>query len=98
MTELKMRRFSLGVMGMDKMRDELIRGTARIGRFEDKAREAKYGNLKTCIGATEGVLVEGCEKWRRQVEGKEEIYGCGERAKTCSSLDKTSLICCMTPE
>lgn len=54
--------------------------------------------LKTCIGATEGVLVEGCEKWRRQVEGKEEIYGCGERAKTCSSSDKTSLICCMTPE
>ena len=34
--ELKMLRFSLGVSRMDKVSNEYIRGTAQVGRFEEK--------------------------------------------------------------
>ena len=47
--ELKMLRFSLGVTRMDKIRNEYIRGTAQVGKFEDKTREARlrwYGHLR----------------------------------------------------
>ena len=46
--ELKMLRFSLGVTRMDKIRNEYIRGTAQVGRFGEKTREARlrwYGHL-----------------------------------------------------
>ena len=46
--ELKMLRFSLGVTRMDKIRNEYIRGTAQLGRFGEKTREARlrwYGHL-----------------------------------------------------
>ena len=39
--ELRMLRFSLGVTRMDRIRNEFIRGTAHVGRFENKAREAR---------------------------------------------------------
>jgi hypothetical protein len=39
--ELKMLRFALGVMRMDRIRNEYIRGTAQVGWFGDKAREAR---------------------------------------------------------
>ncbi|KAI5618911.1 hypothetical protein C0J50_21582, partial [Silurus asotus] len=39
--ELKMLRFSLGVTRMDRIRNEFIRGTAHVGRFRDKVREAR---------------------------------------------------------
>ena len=39
--ELKMLQFSLGVMRMDRIRNEYIRGTAQVGRFGDKVREAR---------------------------------------------------------
>ncbi|KAF7706915.1 hypothetical protein C0J45_4443, partial [Silurus meridionalis] len=39
--ELKMLRFSLGLMRMDKIRNEFIRGTAHVGCFGDKMREAR---------------------------------------------------------
>ncbi|KAF7704096.1 hypothetical protein HF521_021168, partial [Silurus meridionalis] len=39
--ELKMLRFSLGVMRMNRIGNEFIRGTAHVGRFGDKVREAR---------------------------------------------------------
>lgn len=39
--ELKMLRFSLGVSRMDRIRNEVIRGTTQTGRFGEKAREAR---------------------------------------------------------
>ena len=47
--ELKMLRFSLGVTRMDKIRNEYIRGTAQVGMFGEKTREARlrwYGHLR----------------------------------------------------
>ena len=47
--ELKMLRFSLGVTRMDLIRNEYIRGTAQVGRFGEKTREARlrwYGHLR----------------------------------------------------
>ena len=38
MAELKMLRFTLGVTRMDKIRNKYIRGTAQVGRFEEKTR------------------------------------------------------------
>ena len=46
--QLKMLRFSLGVTRMYKMRNEYIRGTAQVGRFGEKTREARlrwYGHV-----------------------------------------------------
>ena len=46
--ELKMLRFSLGVTRMDTIRNEYIRGTAQVGRFGEKTREARlrwYGHV-----------------------------------------------------
>ena len=48
MAEVKMWRFSLGVTRMDKIRNEYIRGTAQVGKFGEKTREARlrwYGHL-----------------------------------------------------
>ncbi|KAK3550968.1 hypothetical protein QTP70_011474 [Hemibagrus guttatus] len=39
--ELKMLRFSLGVTGLDRIRNEYIRGTVHVGRLGDKVREAR---------------------------------------------------------
>ena len=36
-----MLRFSLGVTRMDTIRNEYIRGTAQVGRFGEKTREAR---------------------------------------------------------
>ena len=47
--ELKMLRFSLGVTRIDKIRNEYIRGTAQVGKFGEKTREARlrwYGHLR----------------------------------------------------
>ena len=47
--ELKKLRFSLGVTRMDKIRNEYIRGTAQVGKFGEKTREARlrwYGHLR----------------------------------------------------
>ena len=46
--ELKMLRFSLGVIIMDKIENEYIRGTAQVGQFGENTREARmrwYGHV-----------------------------------------------------
>ena len=39
--ELKMLRFSLGVTRMDQIRNEYTRGSAQVGRFGAKTRQAR---------------------------------------------------------
>ena len=39
--ELKMLRYSLRVMRMDRMRNKYIRGIAQVGRFRDTVRGTK---------------------------------------------------------
>ena len=39
--EVQMLRFSLGVMRMDRIRNENIRGTAHVRRSGDKVRETR---------------------------------------------------------
>ena len=49
MAESKILRFSLGVTRMDKIRNEYIRGTAQVGGFGEKTREARlmrYGHVR----------------------------------------------------
>lgn len=44
-----MLRFSLGVTRMDRIRNEHIRGTAQVGQFGDKVREARlrwFGHMQ----------------------------------------------------
>ena len=50
LAELKMLRFSLRVTRIDKIRNEYIRGTAQVGRFGEKTREARlrwYGHVRS---------------------------------------------------
>ena len=47
--QLNVLRFSLGVTRMDKIRNEYIRGTAQVGQFGEKTREARlrwYGHVR----------------------------------------------------
>ena len=47
--ELKMLRWALGVTRKDKMRNEYVRGTAKIANLGDKLRNARlrwYGHVK----------------------------------------------------
>ena len=49
MAELKMIRFSLGVTRTDKIKNEFIRGTAKVRQIGDKVREARlmwYGHVQ----------------------------------------------------
>ena len=66
--ELKMLRFSLGVTRMDKTRNENIRGTAQVGKFGEKTREARlrwYGHLR---GKDDGYI--GRRMLRMELPGK----------------------------
>ena len=62
--ELEMLRFSLGVTRMDKIRNEYTRGTAQVGRFGEKTREAR---LRLCghVGPTEEM---SCVYWETDAE------------------------------
>ena len=47
--DLKMLRFSLGVIRLDMVRNEYIRGSAQVGRFGENTREGRlrwYGHLQ----------------------------------------------------
>ena len=68
--ELKMLRFSLGVTGMDKIRNEYIRGTAQVGRLAEKTREARlrwYGHV---LRKDDGYI--GRRMLRMELPGKSE--------------------------
>ena len=54
--ELKMLRLSLKVTRRDRIMNKHIRGTALVGRFEDKVSVA---TLRWCRGETVNVLVVG---------------------------------------
>ena len=59
---------------MDKIRNEYIRGTAQVGRFGEKTREARlrwYGHVRRKDDGYIG---------RRMLRMEETaVYGCGER-------------------
>ena len=79
--ELKMLRFSLGVTRIDKIRNEyIIRGTAQVGKFGEKTREARlrwYGHLRR---KNDGYIGRRMLRMCCQERGHGESQsGCGER-------------------
>ena len=78
--ELKMLRFSLGVTRIKKIRNEYIRGTAQVGRFGEKTREARlrwYGHV---LGKDYGYIGRSMLRMELPEEtgkAKKEVYGCG---------------------
>ena len=78
--ELKMLRFSLGVTRMDKIRNEYIRGTAQVGKFGEKTREARlrwYGHLRRVYWEKDAE--DGVARKKETGKAKKEVYGCAER-------------------
>ena len=68
--ELKMLRFSLGVIRMDNIRNEYIRGTAQVGRFGEKTRESRlrwYGHV---LRKDDGIGYIGRRMLRMELPGK----------------------------
>ena len=70
---------------MDKVRNEYIRGTAQVGRFGEKTREARlrwYGHLRRkddgYIGRENDDEV-GVARKEETGKAKKEVYGGGER-------------------
>ena len=63
---------------MDKIRNEYIIGTAHVGRFGEKTREAR---LRWCTEERWWEKDAGDGVTRREETGKakKEVYGCGER-------------------
>lgn len=55
--EKKMLRFSLVMMRMDKIGNEIIRGTARVERLGDEVRETRL-RLDMSRGGIVGISVE----------------------------------------
>ena len=70
--ELKMLRFSLGVTRMDKIRNEYIRGTAQVGKFERKLERQDWDGMDTYGGKIMGILGDGCWGWSCQERGNGE--------------------------
>ena len=58
--EVKMLRFTLGVMKKDQIRNQYIRGTAQGGGFGDKARETRLRWSGHVWRRDAGILGEGC--------------------------------------
>ena len=82
--ELKMVRWALGVTRKDKIRNEYLRGTAKIARLGDKLRNAKlrwYGHVKRREEGYVGermmeIAVPGKKEKKK---AKEKVDGFGER-------------------
>ena len=88
--ELKMVRWALGVTRKDKIRNEYVRGTAKIAKLGDKLRNARlrwYGHVKR---REEGYVGKTMMKMACQAEGKEEGQGEGgwiRKEKPCKGLE-----------
>ena len=67
--ELKMLRFSFGGTRMDMIRNEYIRGTARVGRFEEKTREARLRWLRHVRWENDGTGCIGRRTLRMELPG-----------------------------
>ena len=79
--EVKMLRFSLGVTRMDKIMNEYIRGTAQVGRFGEKTREARlrwYGHVLRKGVYWEKDAEDGVARKEETGKAKKKVYGCGE--------------------
>ena len=66
--ELKMLQFSLGVTRMDRIRNEYIRGTAQVGRFGEKTREARLRWYGDALRKDDGYI--GRRMLRMELPGK----------------------------
>ena len=70
---------------MDKIRNVYIRGTAQVGKFGEKTREARmrwYGHLRRKDDGYIGrwmLRMELPGKIEETGKAKKEVYGCGER-------------------
>ena len=73
--ELKMLRFSLGVTIMDKIRNAYIRGTAQVGRFGEKTREARLRWYEHVRGEDDGYI----GRWMLRMELPDRGNGEGQK-------------------
>lgn len=76
-----MLRFSLGVMRVDRIRNKYIRGTAQVGWFGDKAREARlrwFGHVQRSWLYWQKDVDDGTARQEGKRKAKEEVYGYGE--------------------
>lgn len=55
-----MLRFSLGVSSKDRIRNNYIRGTGKVGLLGGKVREIRLGGLAMFCGVTCSTSVEDC--------------------------------------
>ena len=110
--ELKMVRWALGVTRKDKMRNEYVRGTAKIEKLGDKLRNARlrwYGHVKRreegYVGKT---MVEMAVSGRRKRErprrrwmdlAREDMERVGAKERNEVGWEKWKKVsCCGDPE
>ena len=70
--KFKIVRWALGVIRKDKIRNECVRGIAKIAKLGDKLRNARlrcYGHVKRRV---EDYVGKRMMEWRCQAEGKKE--------------------------
>ena len=81
--ELKMARWALGVTRKDKIRNEYVRGTAKIAKLRDKLRNAMlrwYGHVKRKEEDYVGKrMMDGGARQKEKRKTKEKVDGFDER-------------------
>ena len=86
--ELKMLRFSFGISRMPNIRNEYVRGTARVGRFGEKYGGGvdMYGGKM--MGISENDVEDGAARKEETGKAYKEVYGCGERGHDSGGSDE----------
>ena len=79
--EMKMLRFALGVTRKDRIKNEHIRGTVKVGQISRKVRESRlrwYGHVKSREDAYAGKRVLEMELPGKRKVGrpKRRVHGC----------------------